>query len=144
VRVAGGAAGEWIQYRDAFLSSPAQAQISEIRKGARAGNLVGIAEALRVPRERVYELVGLSPSTAKRKLAKDETLDARVTERLTRIGAVEKLAEDTFGDPALASEWLRTRNVGLGDEPPLSMLDTEIGCREVARILNAIAYGGGA
>jgi putative toxin-antitoxin system antitoxin component (TIGR02293 family) len=92
----------------------------------------------------VYELVGLSPSTAKRKLAKDETLDARVTERLTRIGAVEKLAEDTFGDPALASEWLRTRNVGLGDEPPLSMLDTEIGCREVARILNAIAYGGGA
>jgi uncharacterized protein (DUF2384 family) len=27
---------------------------------------------------------------------------------------------------------------------PLSLLDTEIGCREVSRVLNAIAYGGAA
>jgi putative toxin-antitoxin system antitoxin component (TIGR02293 family) len=97
-----------------FLSSPAQAQISEIRKGAPASNLIGVAEALRVPRERVYELVGLSSSTAKRKLARDETLDPLMTERLTRIGAIEKLAEDTFGDAELASAWLQTEQSRLG------------------------------
>lgn len=138
------AAGAWVVYRDRFLGSSAQAQISEIRKGAPASNLVGVAEALRLPRERVYELVGLSPSTAKRKLAKDEALDSMSTERLTRLGAIEKLAEETFGSTLLASEWLQTVNVGLGHVTPLSMLDTEIGCREVSRVLNAIAYGGAA
>lgn len=138
------AAGAWMVYRDHFLGSSAQAQISEIRKGAPASNLVGAAEALRLPRERVYELVGLSASTAKRKLAKGEALDPMSTERLTRLGAIAKLAEDTFDSPLLASEWLQTVNVGLGNVTPLSMLDTEIGCREVSRVLNAIAYGGAA
>lgn len=138
------AAGAWLVYRDHFLNSSAQTQISEIRKGAPASNLVGAAEALRLPRERVYELVGLSASTAKRKLAKDETLDSLMTERLTRLGAIERLAEETFGDALLASEWLQTINLGLGNVTPLSMLDTEIGCREVSRVLNAIAYGGAA
>ncbi len=139
-----GAAGAWLRYRDRFLSSSAQAQISEIRKGAPASNLIGAAEAMRVPRERVYHLVGLSSSTAKRKLARDEALDPLMTERLTRLGAIEKLAEETFGDADLASEWLQTGNLGLGNETPLSLLDTEIGCREVSRVLNAIAYGGAA
>ena len=138
------AAGAWLAYRDHFLNSSAQAQISEIRKGAPASNLVGAAEALQLPRERVYELVGLSASTAKRKLAKDEMLDPLMTERLTRLGAIERLAEDTFGDVLLASEWLQTLNLGLGNVTPLSMLDTEIGCREVSRVLHAIAYGGAA
>ncbi|MBL8431033.1 MAG: DUF2384 domain-containing protein [Dechloromonas sp.] len=142
--VARSAASAWVRYRDRFLGSPAQAQISEIRKGAPASNLIGVAEALRVPRERVYELVGLSSSTAKRKLNRDETLDPLMTERLTRIGAIEKLAEETFGDPGLASAWLQADNLGLGNVTPLSMLDTEIGCREVSRILTAIAYGGAA
>ena len=138
------AASAWVAYRDQFLNSSAQTQISEIRKGAAARNLIGMAEALHVPRERVYELVGLSASTAKRKLAKDEMLDPLMTERLTRLGAIERLAEDTFGDALLASEWLQTINIGLGNVTPLSMLDTEIGCREVSRVLNAISYGGAA
>ena len=142
--VAQGAAGAWVLYRNQFLSSSAQTQISEIRKGASASNLIGMAAALRVPRERIYQLIGLSASTAKRKLARDETLDPPMTERLNRIGAIEKLAEDTFGDPVMASAWLQTSNLGLGNVAPLSLLDTEIGCREVSRILNAIAYGGAA
>lgn len=140
----GGAAKAWVVYRNQFLNAPAEAQISEIRKGAPASNLAGAAEALRLPRERIYELVGLSAATAKRKLARNDTLDPLVTERLTRLGAIAKLAEDTFGDPAMAAQWLQAANAGLGNAAPLSMLDTEIGCREVARILNAIAYGGAA
>ena len=115
-----------------------------VSAGRPAAALVGIAEALRVPRERIYQLIGLSASTAKRKLARDETLDPPMTERLNRVGAIEKLAEDTFGDPVMASAWLQTSNLGLGNVVPLSLLDTEIGCREVSRVLNAIAYGGAA
>ena len=134
----------WVDYRDAFLGSPAALQIEAIRRGAPAGNLLGAAEALHLPRERVYELVGLSVSTAKRKVAANEVLDPLVTERLVRLGGIEKLAEETFGDPALAAEWLQAVNVGLGGVAPLALLDTEIGCREVSRVLNVIAYGGAA
>lgn len=87
-------------------------------------------------------LVGLPASTAKRKLARDERLDPLVSERLTRIGAIEKLAEDTFGSVELANAWLQAGNAGLGNVPPISLLDTDIGCREVSRLLAAIAYGG--
>jgi len=138
------AAGEWRNYLTAFLKSSATHQINEIRKGLPARKLIGAAEAMGVPRERFYNIVGLSASTAKRKLLKNETLDPVVTERLTLVGAIDRLAEDVFGGPELASEWLQTRNTGLGDVTPLSMLDTEIGRREVSRILNAIAYGGAA
>ena len=133
---------KWIAYRDAFLASPASNQIQEIRQGVRASYLLGLAEAAQVPREDIFRLIGLPLSTAKRKLAKDEKLDSSATERLTRIGAIEKLAEETLGDASLAREWLRTNNIGLGNTTPLSMLDTDIGSREVSRILNAIAYGG--
>ena len=137
-------AQRWIIKRNAYLQASFQRRIAEINRGADADDLVGAAEVLQVPREQLYDLVGLSVSTAKRKLAKNEKLDPYVTERLMQIGAVEKLAEDVFGDRNRASEWLKTSNAGLGSVAPLSVLSTEIGRREVSRILNAIAYGGAA
>ncbi|MBL8470663.1 MAG: DUF2384 domain-containing protein [Rhodocyclaceae bacterium] len=134
----------WRDYLSQFLRSPAANQIDEIRGGIPAGTLLGAAAAMDVPRERFYELVGLSISTAKRKRVKNELLDPVVSERLTAIGAINRLAEEVFGTSALASAWLQTRNPGLGEVTPLSMLDTEIGRREVARLLHAIAYGAAA
>lgn len=134
--------GEWIDFRDDFLTRPASEQIQTIRDGVRIGKLVGFANSLQAPQESVFQLVGLSSSTAKRKIARDEVLDATATERLLRLGALEKLAEDSFGSVDQAHRWLRTCNQALGGVEPLSLLDTEVGCREVARVLNAIAYGG--
>lgn len=134
----------WLAFRNAFFENPAEHQIGQIRDGIEAGYLVGAAAALGVSRETLFDLVGIPASTAKRKLANEETLDSGATERLIRIGAIEKLAEETFGDVDTAIAWLRARNVGLGNVSPLALLDTEIGCREVARILNSIAYGGAA
>lgn len=138
------AAEQWVVKRNAHLESSFHARIEEINRGASARVLIGAAEVLQVPRERLYDLVGLSSSTAKRKVANDEKLDPYVTERLMQIGGVEKLAEDVFGDRDRASEWLKTSNISLGNVAPLAMLGTEIGRREVSRILNAIAYGGAA
>lgn len=137
-----GRARQWFVVRDAFLSTTAARQIEQIREGLDARNLVGAAEALGVSQETIFGMVGLAASTAKRKVAMAEMLDPSASERLARIGAIEKQAEETFGDQARAAQWLRTANVGLGNFAPLSMLDTDIGCREISRMLNAIAYGG--
>ena len=65
-----------------------------------------------------------------------------VTERLARLALVEREAEDTFGDPETAKAWLLSTNTGLGGCTPFSMLDTDVGAREVTKALMAIAYGG--
>ena len=94
-------------------------------------------------RETIFRVVGLSVSTANRKIAKQETLDPLATERLTRLALIEAEAEDAFGDPEVARAWL-CADIGLCGCTPLSMLDTDIGSREVAKILVAIAHGGAA
>src|SRR6185369_15862916 len=103
--------------------------------GLPADLLVNAAERFGVPRENLFRLVGLPFSTANRKIARSETLDPAVTERLVRLAVVDAQAEEVFADAALASRWLRSDNLALGGSPPLALLDTEIGAREVAKVL---------
>ncbi len=126
--------------RDGFLKRPVADQIRVIRSGMPAKDLVVLADAMQVSRETVFRAVGLSLTTAKRKLNRDENLDPATTERLTRIYRTEKLAEDVFGDGDGARKWLTTESLGL-EGSPLSMLDTDLGAQEVSRVLYAIAYG---
>ena len=135
------ASAEWVIARNSFLKRSVAEQIDVIRSGVSAKNLVLFAEAVKVPQEAVFRVVGIPATTAKRKLSKDENLDPAMTERLIRIYRLEKLAEDVFGDSEDARKWLRTENLGLG-ATPLSMLDTDLGAQEVSRVLHAIAYGG--
>lgn len=133
--------GQWVRYRDDFLQSSPSEKITKIREGVTASVLVGAAHSLKVPQERLFRIVGLPSATAKRKIGKNEALDPMVTERLTRVAAAQKLAEDVFGDAERANAWLLESNLALAGASPLSLLDTAMGAHEVSRILNAIAYG---
>ena len=52
------------------------------------------------------------------------------------------LAEDVFEDKEAASTWMSTPNDSLGGVTPLSLCETELGARQVRRVLNAIEWGG--
>ena len=109
--------------------------------------LVGVVRKARDARLHQEELQRLRTrsTTGEQKLEVELTNKSHAQRALQAIvQRRERLREETFGDAELASEWLQTSNLGLGNETPLSMLDTEIGCREVSRVLNAIAYGGAA
>ncbi len=134
--------GGWSAFRASIVDESPAARIRAIRAGTEAGQLVHAADMLGVSRETIFGLVGLPPSTANRKIARGETLEPAVTERLARLAVVEQQAAEAFGDATLARDWLRSPNTALGGATPLSMLDTEFGSREVSRILAAIAYGG--
>jgi putative toxin-antitoxin system antitoxin component (TIGR02293 family) len=136
------AAGGWGAFRDAIVRESPSGRIDRIRAGTRANSLLGAAAAIGVSRETIFRLVGLPVSTATRKITHQAILDAAATERLARLALAQRQAEDTFGDSEAAREWLRSTNVALGGGTPLSMLDTDIGAREVAKILAAIAHGG--
>lgn len=137
-------AGKWQTFRQAVVKEGPGARIRMIRSGTAATVMVGAAKALGLPRESIFDLAGISPATAARKIAADAVLDPQATERLARLADIEAQAEDVFGDPARATQWLRAVNLGLGGQTPLSMLDTDVGTREVSRVLAAIAYGGAA
>jgi putative toxin-antitoxin system antitoxin component (TIGR02293 family) len=67
------------------------------------------------------------------------TLDESV--RLARLARVALDAEETFGNPAKAHEWLRRPNRALRNNPPISLLDTDDGARLVEVILGRLAHG---
>ncbi len=136
------ATGHWATFRNAIVREGPSGRIDRIRAGTYANSLIGAAAAIGVSRETIFHLVGLPVSTATRKIAQQAILDTPTTERLARLALVEQQAEDTFGDSDLAKRWLRSTNVALGGCTPVSMLDTDVGTREVAKVLVALARGG--
>jgi putative toxin-antitoxin system antitoxin component (TIGR02293 family) len=57
------------------------------------------------------------------------------------VGRTAAHAEKVFGERAKASRWLHKPNRALGGVSPLSLLDTDLGTREVEQILGRIEYG---
>jgi len=50
-------------------------------------------------------------------------------------------AADVLGSEDSGTRWLMKPNAAVGNVPPLQMLDTEIGSREVENTLGHIKYG---
>jgi putative toxin-antitoxin system antitoxin component (TIGR02293 family) len=138
------ATGNWEAFRKSIIDEAPAKRIQRIRSGTNAHSLVGAATTLGVSRETIFGLVGLPTSTANRKIARGELLETAATERLARIALIGRDAEETFGDPEIARAWLTSGNTALGGATPLSLLDTDIGTREVSKVLVAINYGGAA
>ena len=101
--------------------------------------------------ESVQDLLGLSVdavcaslSLPKRTLArrkKQQRLTAEESDRLLRLARVAAAAVGVFGDPQKASAWLQKPNRALGSVTPLSHMDTDVGVRQVERVLGRIEHG---
>jgi len=60
---------------------------------------------------------------------------------MTSAAEIVLLANETFGDAAKGSHWLRTPNRVLGGQAPFDLLDTDAGVKQVETLLGRIAYG---
>jgi putative toxin-antitoxin system antitoxin component (TIGR02293 family) len=90
---------------------------------------------------RLAELVDISPRTLARRRER-EHLDAAESDRLLRAARLFGAAIELFeGDDAAAREWLRTPQPGLGGAVPLELAHTEIGAREVERLVGRLEHG---
>lgn len=61
-------------------------------------------------------------------------------ERVQRVARLTALAERTFGDRDKGVAWLTTAHPILGRTTPLELAKTEIGARQVERMLTNILY----
>ena len=70
-----------------------------------------------------------------------ERLSPDESDRLYRLARVIAHANRVFEDPRESGDWLCAPNASLGQQWPLTLLDTDIGVQEVDRILGRIEHG---
>lgn len=68
-------------------------------------------------------------------------LAATESDRLYRLARIAAHAHAVLGSDDRASAWLRRPNRALGGEAPVTLLDTDVGARQVEDLLGRIEYG---
>lgn len=89
-------------------------------------------------------LFNASISTLEKRRRAHNNFDPIASERLDRIATLSHLAEEIFETPVTATHWMATPNKALGGTAPFMLCETEIGAKQVRRILQALEWGGAA
>lgn len=111
-----------------------------LREGFPYAAFDAFLSALDFSSKNLADLLGVAPRTlARRKLNKQ--LSPIESDRLYRVAYITSLAAETLGSLEKARVWLHKENRALGEQSPISLLDTEIGERQVEDLLNRINYG---
>lgn len=131
-----------------FSSNRDSLKDSERLKQIKEGFSAELVHAFRVTfalQERSIEiLMNASTSTLERRRREHKKLDSVASERLDRIAAVCGLAEEVFESQEGAAQWMSKPNKALGESAPIMLCETEIGAKQVRRVLQALEWGGAA
>ncbi|MGH7824441.1 MAG: type II RES/Xre toxin-antitoxin system antitoxin [Candidatus Binatia bacterium] len=118
--------------------------LDELRETVKAGLPYASFEALIVKfglaREEAAAVLNLPQRTIARR-KKQQKLQADESDRLLRLARVSAQATVTLGSEEKAAQWLRRRNRALDNQPPLDLIDSDIGARQVEEILGRIEHG---
>jgi putative toxin-antitoxin system antitoxin component (TIGR02293 family) len=63
------------------------------------------------------------------------------SDRLYRLARVLQHANRVFETPEGSADWLHTPNAALGDQQPVTLLDTDIGVAQVDEVIGRIEHG---
>ncbi|MNE98446.1 hypothetical protein D3C80_1969560 [compost metagenome] len=89
-------------------------------------------------------LLNMSISTLRRRASEQKRLNSVASERLDRIAVVCHLAEEVFESREAATRWMSKPNKALGEGTPVMLCETEIGSKQVRRVLRTLEWGGAA
>ncbi|WP_416424677.1 DUF2384 domain-containing protein [Pseudomonas sp. App30] len=117
-------------------------RLVQIKEGFAAEFSQAIRVTFDLAERQLEILMNASISTLERRRREHKPLDPVASERLDRIAAVSQLAQEVFEARAAAAQWMATPNKALGNEAPVMLCETEIGARQVLRVLHALEWGG--
>lgn len=118
-----------------YLCNPLE-RIELVKAGIPSQVLVRLGEDMAIPREKLYETLGLARATVNRKLRHDQLLDQDESERvlgLARlIGQVETVVRESgnpegFDAARWVARWLDQPQQALGGRRPADLMDTADG-----------------
>ena len=114
--------------------------ISAIRTGLPGHSVNAVSELLQVSKGEMYSLLHITPRTAQR-IIQSERLDVDKSDHLVQLMKIHKRCMEVFEDDEKTMRWLKSPNFALGDQTPISLLDTTEGIELVADTLTRIEYG---
>jgi len=94
-----------------------------------------------LPDRDVETLFNASIPTLERRRREQKNLDPIASERLDRIASICHQVEEVFADKEATAIWMSKPNKALGGSTPILLCDTEIGARQVRRVLHALEWG---
>ena len=71
----------------------------------------------------------------------EQRLQPGESDRLYRMARIAARATEVFGDTEKAALWLHRSNRALGGHPPLGLVRTDLGSRQVEQVLGRIEHG---
>ena len=111
-----------------------------LRHGLPYSALEALMRKLGLDRTEVLRVLSLNPRTLARR-KKESALRPDESDRLYRLARIVAAAQDVLGTLESAARWLAQPNRALGHEAPLTLLDTDIGTRQVEAVLGRIDAG---
>jgi putative toxin-antitoxin system antitoxin component (TIGR02293 family) len=119
--------------------------VGELKDAIREGFPPAVVERLMTASgltlKELAEALDLSPRSLQRR-RRSGRLARFESDRLFRLARIVALAHQNLGGQELTARWLKRPNRALGGSSPISVIDTELGARQVENVLGRIAYGG--
>ena len=117
-------------------------RLQQIRVGYPADLIQVLRLAFDLHDRQLETLLNASMSTLERRRRVQKNLDPVASERLDRIATLSHVAEAIFETRVSAAHWMSTPNKALGGTAPIMLCETEIGTKQVCRVLQALEWGG--
>jgi putative toxin-antitoxin system antitoxin component (TIGR02293 family) len=114
--------------------------IEKIKKGLPVTSIEKLGKKLHVSDHMLSQIVNIPMRTLTRRKQQGR-LNAEESEKVLRIARLYDKALDVFEDEKSAEKWLKEAARGLGGNIPLEYAKTELGAREVERLLSRIEHG---
>ena len=114
--------------------------IRRIQKGFLFRELEVLQSSIDLPLEQLAGKLSISRSTLQRRKAAGRLSPAE-SDKVMRFSRLLQHAAEIFGNIDKARAWLKHPQRGLGGAIPLDYAETEIGAREVEKLLGRIDYG---
>ncbi len=114
-----------------------------IHEGVPVAALDHAIVALGATQRAILEGVGIAQSTVRRRKGGEaQRLDLVESERTVRLGRIAALGNEALGSTNAVGRWLQKPNRALGGVEPISLLQTDVGAREVEAVLTRALLGG--
>jgi putative toxin-antitoxin system antitoxin component (TIGR02293 family) len=114
--------------------------IRRIQKGFPFRELEMLRQTIDLPLEQLAAKLLISRSTLQRRKTAGRLSPAE-SDKVIRFSRLLQHATELFGNVDKARAWLKHPQRGLGGAIPLDYAETEIGAREVEKLLGRIDYG---
>ncbi len=124
----------------ALLEQSPQQLIKRVEAGVPFTDLETLGKSLDLSLERLSSLIGIARATLHRR-KQEGHLQVQESDRVIRYERLFSQAANVFGSKEQALGWLRSPQRGLGGAIPLEYARTEVGAREVEKLLGRIDYG---